>query len=469
MLLTITSTHPPATDLGYLLHKNPARSQSFELPVGMAHVFYPEASHERCTAALLLEIVPVGLVRSEGRTLREYVNDRPYAASSFLSVAISRVFGTALGGTSKDRPELARRPLPLQARISVLPCRDGEGFLRRLFEPLGYSVRAERHLLDEEFPEWGESRYFTVELSGEVRLQDLLSHLYVLVPVLDDDKHYWVGEEEVDKLLRRGGEWLAGHPEREIIADRYLKHQRRLSDEALSRLIEEEDPEAENVESLDREEEAVEERITLGEQRLGAVVAALKDGGARRVLDLGCGEGKLLKALLQERDFDEIVGVDVSVRSLKRARERLHFDRLPPMQQSRLKLFQGSLIYRDKRLAGYDAAAVVEVIEHFDPPRLAAFERVLFNFARPRTVILTTPNAEYNANFETLPAGEFRHRDHRFEWSRAEFRAWSDGVAERSGYRVRFLPVGTEDAAVGPPTQMAVFVRESPQDQEEDG
>jgi len=469
MLLTITSTHPPATDLGYLLHKNPARSQSFELSVGMAHVFYPEASDERCTAALLLEIDPVGLVRSEGRTLREYVNDRPYAASSFLSVAISRVFGTALGGTSKDRPELARRPLPLQARISVLPCRDGEGFLRRLFEPLGYSVRAERHLLDEEFPEWGESRYSTVELSGEVRLRDLLSHLYVLVPVLDDDKHYWVGEDEVDKLLRRGGEWLAGHPEREIIADRYLKHQRRLSDEALSRLIEEEDPEAENVESLDREEEAVEEIITLGEQRLGAVVAALKDGGARRVLDLGCGEGKLLRVLLQEWDFEEIVGVDVSVRSLKRARERLRFDRLPPMQQSRLKLFQGSLIYRDKRLAGYDAAAVIEVIEHFDPPRLAAFERVLFNFARPRTVILTTPNAEYNANFETLPAGEFRHRDHRFEWTRDEFRAWSDGVAERSGYRVRFLPVGTEDAAVGPPTQMAVFVRESPQDQEDDG
>ncbi len=469
MLLTITSTHPPATDLGYLLHKNPARSQSFELPVGMAHVFYPEASDERCTAALLLEIDPVGLVRSEGRTLREYVNDRPYAASSFLSVAISRVFGTALGGKSKDRPELAGRPLQLQARISVLPCHDGEDFLRRLFEPLGYSVGAERHPLDEEFPEWGESPYFTVELSGEVRLRDLLSHLYVLVPVLDDDKHYWVGEDEVDKLLRQGGEWLAGHPEREIIADRYLKHQRRLSDEALSRLMEEVDPEAESAESLDREEEAVEERITLGEQRLGAVVAALKDGEARRVLDLGCGEGKLLRALLQERDFEEIVGVDVSVRSLKRARERLRFDRLPPMQQSRLKLFQGSLIYRDRRLSGYDAAAVVEVIEHFDPPRLAAFERVLFGSARPRTVVLTTPNAEYNANFETLPAGEFRHRDHRFEWSRAEFRAWSEGVAERSGYRVRFLPVGTEDAVVGPPTQMAIFVRESARDQGGDG
>jgi 3' terminal RNA ribose 2'-O-methyltransferase Hen1 len=461
MLLTIKSTRQPATDLGYLLHKNPARSQSFELPFGMVHVFYPEASDERCTVAMLLEIDPIRLVRGEGRTLREYVNDQPYAASSFLSVAISRVFGTALGGRSKERPELALTPLPLRARISVLPCIDGEDFLRRLFEPLGYSVRAERHPLDEQFPEWGASPYFTVELSGEVRLQDLLSHLYVLIPVLDDDKHYWVAEDEVDKLLRRGNEWLSGHPERGVIAERYLKHQRTLSDEALSRLVEE----GEDVESPDLEEEAVEEIITLGEQRLGAVVAALKDSGARRVIDLGCGEGKLLRALLQERDFEEIVGVDVSVRSLQRARERLRFDRLPSMQQSRLKLFQGSLIYRDRRFSGYDAAAVVEVIEHLDPPRLAAFERVLFGSTRPRTVVLTTPNAEYNANFESLPAGEFRHRDHRFEWSRDEFRAWANGVAQRSGYRVRFLPVGAEDATLGPPTQMAVFVRESPQEE----
>jgi len=399
--------------------------------------------------------------------LKQYVNDRPYAASSFLSVAISRVFGTAMRGRSKERLGLAQTPLPLSARISVLPCREGETFLRRLFEPLGYSVRTERHPLDEEFPEWGESRYFTVDLMGEVRLQDLLSHLYVLVPVLDDDKHYWVGDDEVEKLLRRGGEWLAGHREREVIAGRYLKHQRRLSDEALSRLIEEK-PEVEDAETLDREEEAVEVAITLGEQRLGAVVSVLKDSGARRVRDLGCGEGRLLRALLQERDFAEIVGMDVSVRALKRACERLRIDRLPPMQQSRLRLFQGSLIYRDGRLAGYDAAAVVEVVEHFDPPRLTAFERVLFGFARPGTVVLTTPNAEYNANFETLPAGEFRHGDHRFEWNKDEFRAWSNGVAERFGYRVRHLPVGREDEAVGPPTQMAVFEREPSQEQREE-
>ena len=456
MLLTITSTVPPATDLGYLLHKNPARCQSFELPFGVAHVFYPETTGSRCTVAMLLEVDPVGLVRGGGRTLKEYVNDRPYAASSFLSVAISRVFGTAMRGRSKERSELALTPLPLSAGVSVLTCREGEDFLRRLFEPLGYSVRAERHPLDEEFPEWGESRYFTVELAGEVRLQDLLSHLYVLVPVFDDDKHYWVGDEEVEKLLRRGGDWLGGHPEREIIAERYLKHQRRLSDEALSRLIEEE---TNDVESMEREEEAVEEIMTLGEQRIGAVVAALKDSGARRVLDLGCGEGRLLEALLQERDFEEIVGVDVSVRSLKRARGKLRLDRLAPMQRSRLGLFQGSLVYRDGRFAGYDAAAVVEVVEHLDPPRLAAFERVVFGFARPRTVVLTTPNAEYNVNFDALPAGAHRHRDHRFEWSRDEFGAWSEGGAERFGYGVRFLPVGAEDAAVGPPTQMAVFER----------
>src|SRR5918997_46018 len=111
MLLTITNTRAPATDLGYLLHKNPARCQYFELPFGTAHVFYPEVSERRCMVAMLLEIDPVGLVRGERRTLTEYVNDRPYAASSFLSVAISRVFGTAMHGRSKERPELALTPL----------------------------------------------------------------------------------------------------------------------------------------------------------------------------------------------------------------------------------------------------------------------------------------------------------------------------------------------------------------------
>ncbi|MGB3635269.1 MAG: 3' terminal RNA ribose 2'-O-methyltransferase Hen1 [Rubrobacteraceae bacterium] len=457
MLLTITNERPTATDLGYLLHKNPTRAQAFDLSFGKAHVFYPEATDERCTAALLLEVDPVGLVRGSGRTLSQYVNDRPYAASSFLSVAISRVFGTALAGKSKDRPDLAETPLPLTARLAVVPCREGEELLRKLFEPLGYAVRVESHPLDEQFSEWGESPYFTVELSGEVRLSELLAHLYVLVPVLDDDKHYWVGDEEVEKLLNRGEGWLPTHPEKETITNRYLKRQRRLSREALSRLVEEEDSVTEA--SKDLEEAAVEEQVSLGEQRIGAVMSALRDSGARRVLDLGCGEGRLLRALLTDGSFEEIVGVDVSARMLDIANARLRPERMPPGREGRLKLMQSSLTYRDRRLHGYDAAAVVEVIEHLDPPRLDVFEKVLFGSARPTTVVLTTPNAEYNANFDTLPAGEFRHRDHRFEWARNEFRAWATGVADRSGYEVRFLPVGPEDLATGPPTQMAVFTR----------
>src|SRR5919199_1339945 len=396
MLLTITNTHQPATDLGYLLHKSPYRVQSVPLSFGQAHVFYPETAAGRCTAALLLDVDPVGLVRGrrgpsgEGRTLEQYVNDRPYVASSFLSVAIARAFGSAMAGRSKERPELAETALPLRAKISVLPCRGGEGFLHRLFEPLGYEVSASQHALDEKFPEWGESPYFTVELDGSVRLSQLLTHLYVLVPVLDNEKHYWVGDEEVEKLLRRGEGWLAAHPERE----------------AMARLTEEEAPDPDAaVEAHDSEEEAVERPLSLNERRQSAVLAALRGAGARRVIDLGCGEGKLLRALLEDRSFEEVVGMDVSHRALEVAAERLRLDRLPAKARERVRLVHGSLTYRDRRLAGFDAAAVVEVVEHLDEARLSAFERVLFEFARPATVVLTTPNVEYNVRFEGLPAG----------------------------------------------------------------
>lgn len=464
MLLTITNTKPPATDLGYLLHKNPARWQSFELAFGKAHVFYPEVSPDRCTAALLLDVDPVGLVRNrrgpgtDSGTLDQYVNDRPYVASSFLSVAIARVLGTALAGTSKDRPELAEQALPLEAKIAVLPCRGGEDFLRRLFEPLRYEVIAIHHPLDEKFPEWGESPYYTVTLRATVRLQDLLTHLYVLIPVLDAEKHYWVGEDEVEKLLRHGEGWLATHPEKEAIAFRYLKRYGRLAREALARLSDEDNPDPDAVEEeRSRGETVFEETLKLNDQRIGAVMAVLKNSGAKRVLDLGCGEGKLLKALLETPAFEEIVGLDVSYRSLERAQDRLHLDSLPPQRRARIKLIQGSLIYRDQRLAGYDAATVIEVIEHLDSPRLAAFERVLFEHAKPRLVVLTTPNSEYNVRFETLPAGQFRHKDHRFEWTRAQFEHWARGIADRFKYSVSFLPVGPQDPEVGAPTQMGVF------------
>lgn len=468
MLLTLTTTHSPATDLGYLLHKNPARTQTFDLAFGPAHVFYPIADSQVCTAALMLELDPVGLVRNrrgpagEGFSLEQYVNDRPYAASSFLSVAIAQVYSSALSGISKDRPELARTPIPLIARIEVVPCRGGQTLLRKLFEPLGYTVTAVHHPLDEQFPEWGDGPYYSVELSQTITMRELLTHLYVLIPVLDNDKHYWIGEEEVQKLLRHGDPWLAAHPEREQIVYRYLKHFKYLANDALARLI---DGDAEETESAEErhagEEEQVERKISLNEHRLNTVISELRAAGAKRVLDLGCSNGNLLKRLLGEKQFEQIVGLDVSHRALEIAAERLHLDRLSERQRQRIQLLHGSLIYRDRRLEGFDAAAVVEVIEHLEEPRLAAFERVLFEFARPQTVIVTTPNVEYNVRFETLPAGQFRHKDHRFEWTRKQFEDWARRVAQRFNYTVRFGPIGPEDPQVGPATQMGVFSRES--------
>jgi 3' terminal RNA ribose 2'-O-methyltransferase Hen1 len=465
VLLTITTTHRPATDLGYLLHKHPDRTQSFALPFGQAHVAYPEASDERCTAALLLEVDPVALVRrrrggnGDGGLLHHYVNDRPYVASSFLAVTLKRVLGTAMAGRCDARPDLAAAALPLEARLAVLRSPEGESLPRRLFEPLGYTVEAERHPLDERFPAWGPSDHLTLTLRGRRRLAELLTHLYVLVPVLDDEKHYWIGDEEVDKLLRHGDEWLAAHPERELIAGRYLKHQRGLTREALARLLEDVEADPDSAEAArDRREEAVEAPLGLGRLRVEAVVRELLASGAKRVLDLGCGEGRLLAALQREPWFQELVGVDVSLRALEVAGARLGLERLPP-ERRRVRLLHGALTYRDRRLGGYDAAAVVEVIEHLEPSRLGAFERVAFEHVRPATVVVTTPNAEYNARFEGLPAGAMRHPDHRFEWSRAEFAAWARGVAGRFGYALRLEGIGPEDPALGPPTQMAVFSR----------
>ncbi|HLI72058.1 MAG TPA: 3' terminal RNA ribose 2'-O-methyltransferase Hen1 [Ktedonobacteraceae bacterium] len=461
MLLTITTTHQPATDLGYLLHKHPERCQTFPQAFGQAHVFYPETSHERCTAALLLDIDPIKLVRgSRGAAIIEqYVNDRPYVASSFLSVAMADVFRTAMQGRCDTRPELAQTPISLSAALSVVHCRGGEDLLKRLFEPLGYTVVAEPLLLDEQYPDWGTSAYYHLTLNATCRLADLLTHIYVLIPVLDNEKHYWIGSDEVEKLLLRGKGWLEKHPERESITYRYLRHKRSLAREALARLVSEEQEALEEEEEKSEEPASEEKHMSLHEQRLDTVVEVLRKTGARSVLDLGCGEGRLLKKLLPDPRFEKILGLDVSYRALELAQKRLRLDSLGDTQKKRISLIHGALTYRDRRLEGFDAAAVVEVIEHLDPPRLAAFERMLFEFARPDTVVLTTPNVEYNVRFETMSAGRLRHADHRFEWTRQEFRTWAEAVAQRHGYTVRCLPLGPEDETVGAPSQMGIFSR----------
>ncbi|MEU2225884.1 3' terminal RNA ribose 2'-O-methyltransferase Hen1 [Streptomyces sp. NPDC018347] len=548
MLLTISTTGTaanPATDLGYLLHKHPDKAQAFSTAYGRAHVFYPEADAERCTAALLLEIDPVALVRrgkGKGRggapdaALAQYVNDRPYAASSLLAVALSSVFSSALRGVCTARPERAAAALPLRVEVPALPARGGPALVERLFAPLGWTVTAEPVPLDTAFPEWGDSRYVRLLLeSDRLTLAEALRHLYVLLPVLDDAKHYWVSADEVDKLLRAGEGWLAEHPEQKLITSRYLSRRWSLTRQAMERLelvrlAEADDSEVEDIDNAvgdgtegfddavgdgtegfddavadgnegfdnavgsgaedtdaDGGQGTVQESGqgtvqgsvqesgqepgpgSVGEEqwaplallRRTAILAALHARGAARVLDLGCGQGQLVQALLKDARFTEIVGVDVSMRALAIAARRLKPDRMGERQAARVQLVQGSLAYTDERLKGYDAAVLSEVIEHLDLPRLPALEYAVFGHARPRTVVVTTPNVEYNVRWESLPAGHVRHGDHRFEWTRAEFRAWAADVAGRHGYDVAFTPVGPDDPEVGPPTQMAVFARDT--------
>jgi len=455
MLLSITTTRRPASDLSYLLHKHPDKVQQVEISAGIAHIFYPEISDDRCTISLLLDIDPIGLVRRSGPAgnefaLEQYVNDRPYVASSFMSAALIKAFSTAMNGRCKDKPELVAEPMPLEVEIAVLPVRGGDELLRTLFEPLGYTIDAQRHPVDPNFPEWGDSRYYTVRLGNTITVQQLLSHLYILIPVCDNDKHYWVGQQEISKLLEKGKEWLSTHPARELITLRYLKHQKSLVNQALETLLQDDGVE---------DEAAPEERsLRAHDLRLMAVRNELLKTGAHTVVDLGCGEGRLIKLLLPEKQFEKIVGMDVNFKSLEIAKDKLKMDRLSPHQQDRIQLIQGSLTYRDQRIEGFEAAALVEVIEHLDEPRLAALERTVFKYAHPGTVIITTPNAEYNKLFEDHEEGKMRHSDHRFEWTRSEFETWGLRIAEEYNYSVSFQPLGEEAPEVGALSQMAVFI-----------
>lgn len=459
MMLTITYTGQNTTELGYLLYKNPYRPQMFEMNHGKAYVFYPEVSNTRTTAALLLDIDPIDLARGKvgraGGGLFDYVNDRPYVSSSFLSTAISKVFGTAMTGRADTYQALSDSPLDLSATVIMLPCRGEQEKLNSVFEPLGYEVSYETFVSDENFPHWGDSNYVNLTIRGKIRLCDLLKHLYVLIPVFDSRKHYWVGADEVEKLLRVGEDWLPGHPEKAYITGRYLNRRRALVNLAFERLA--------TADTVDggapaaEPEERSDKKLSLNTQRLSSVIAALKNCGAKRVIDIGCGEGHLLNLLVKERQFTQITGVDVSHAALARASEKLKLEHAGDSMRERIQLLQGSLTYKDARFADYDAACVIEVIEHLDLPRLAAFERVLFEFAKPPVVVLTTPNKEYNTNYGSLYEGDLRHADHRFEWTRAEFRAWATRTAERFGYAVQFSEIGQVDEKHGAPTQMGVF------------
>jgi 3' terminal RNA ribose 2'-O-methyltransferase Hen1 len=460
MLITLTCQTHHAPEIGYLLAKHPDSVFARDFAAGKVWVFYPEVTAERLTVALVTEIDPIALVRGPAHLnhLDQYVNDRPYVASSLTSVALQVGFGSALSGRTREHADRLTEAVAWDVAIPALACDGGEDLIQRLFAPLGYQVQVAHMPLDEQFPAWGAAEVFSVHLVGEQTVQNVLNHLYILLPVLDDSKHYYVDQEETAKLLAHGGAWLATHPERDLITRRYLRYQHTLVNAALAQLAENEA----TTTVIAAEENAIvpeEEAPGLHEQRLQAVLATALDCGAHSLVDLGCGEGRLLQLALGERSFHRIVGMDVSMMALNQARRRLRLESLPEAQQARIQLMQGSLLYRDQRLAGFDVATLVEVVEHLDLPRLGALEEVLFGQARPGRIIITTPNRAYNAKFGTLHGDHLRHKDHRFEWTWAECLAWAEHVAATRPYRFVHQPLGMADPAFGAPSQMLIFDR----------
>ncbi len=451
-----------APDIGYLLHKNPNKVHQKKLPFGTSYVFYPIAENNICSMVFLLDIDPLALARGRsGRPsypLYSYVNDRPYVTSSFMSVAIAQAFGTALNGNCKKKPDLVNKIWPAQIFLPAVPARGGEKFLRKLFEPLEYKVFPQNIPLDKERENWGDSPYFSVTLKGNHTIQNILNHLYILFPVLDSQKHYWINELEIEKLIARGGEWLKKHPLKEEITTRYLINLKGLVRSALAILMEKDEEtmiEAERENS--QKEQIIEKELSLDEIRMSMVIEKLKEHEVSRLIDMGCGEGKLLKSLLSDKSFKKMLGVDVSARALNIAKAKLKWHDLPDRVKSRIDLIAGSVIYRDRRFNGFDAMTLIEVIEHIDLNRLIHLERSVFEFASPGAVIITTPNREYNKNFENLREGQMRHNDHRFEWTREEFENWAKEIAKKYSYQVNFFSVGPAHKAYGSPTQMGVF------------
>lgn len=445
MQLTIRATGENVKAISHLLSKNPNNLYERNHKGHLVRLFYSEFTEERVEVTIFVTPDPIELMQKGSNTydITHYINDREFAVSSIFTSFIRSALGTALNGQPKEEYiKWVDYRFPFTFEFGPVASTLSDQHIKDLFEPIGYEVAITRPEIHYAIDLKDKSSARFLALSGSQTLQDALRHLFVLIPVIDNYKHYFIDEKEIEKLERYGEGWLEGHPLRDMIYRQALRFKEIYS------LVEGSNPDA----AADQPAK----KVRLNDLRYEKIVETAQSLDPKTIVDFGSGEGKLSVRLAFMDGVKEILAVEPSEAENLKAKRR--FDKakeVPGFVEP--KTLWGSLFYYDERLKGKDLIVLCEVIEHIDEQRLPkAMDLILHQYA-PKSFIITTPNREYNDVYDM--EDHFRHDDHRFEWTREEFQTWCKERNHQHLYELEFFGIGEEHPSQGFPTQMCVFKR----------
>ncbi|MDN4617361.1 3' terminal RNA ribose 2'-O-methyltransferase Hen1 [Paenibacillus sp. PsM32] len=481
MYLTIKATGEHANMISHLLAKNPHNLYDRTEKGARVRLVYTSFEPHDTEAILFVTPDPIELVKGtpDHYDITQYINDRELAVSSLFCSYIRPALGTALNGKPKaDYMNWVDYQFDLQMTFGPVASDLPDHVVESLFQPLGYEVQMERGEIDYSFDLKNRSTVRHIQISGQQTLQQMLRQVYILIPVLDNYKHYYINEDEIERLRRYGEGWLSTHPQHDLMIKRSLRfaplikeyEQQVANDASMDTLLTEisthsvEDAtaqaeSAEPLEIIDGLETTIEPPVVrLNELRYRAIVEQVSLLPQRKqVIDFGAGEGKLSVRLGQIEGVEQVWAVEPSMQSQLRAIDR--FAKLEGRTDDVIPVITtGSLFYRDERWIDQDVIILCEVIEHINEVRLPQVIHTLFTDYRPQTLIITTPNREYNEVYD-MDTEEIRHADHRFEWTRAEFEQYCTQWIQNRPYTFTISGIGEKHEQYGQPTQMVVFHR----------
>ncbi|TDL78499.1 3' terminal RNA ribose 2'-O-methyltransferase Hen1 [Peribacillus frigoritolerans] len=445
MQLTIKATGDNVKAISYLLSKNPNNLYERNHKGHLVRLFYSKFEETELEVTIFVTPDPIDLVKNNSNSydITHYINDREFAVSSLFCSFIRSALGTALNGQPKEEySEWVNYRFSFQFEFGPVVSSLSDKQLKDLFEPIGYEVAISRPDIEYSFEMKDKSSARSICLKGMKTLQNGLRQLFVLIPVIDNYKHYYIDDKEIEKLERYGEGWLEDHPKRDYIYRQSLRFKEIFSI-------------VENKKTEEKKEEKI-EKVRLNDLRYEKIIDFVNQMKPRSIVDFGSGEGKLSVRLGFADGVKEIMAVEPSQSATLKAIER--FDKVKNKEKFVVpETIWGSLFYYDERLKGKDVMILCEVIEHIDEFRLPKVLDTILHDYQPNALIITTPNREYNEIYDM--EDHFRHNDHRFEWTRAEFRHWCEERNHRKIYDLQFEGIGEEHDRHGFPTQMCVFVR----------